>query len=37
VAEDKKEIAIAYLADYPDLIPVCAAWAFGEWGSQRDA
>ena len=34
MAEDKKEIAIAYLADYPDLIPVCAAWAFGEWGCQ---
>lgn len=27
---------IAYLADHPGLIEACAAWAYGEWGSQHD-
>ncbi|MGE0108318.1 MAG: GNAT family N-acetyltransferase [Bdellovibrionales bacterium] len=27
---------IHHLADRPEFIPVCAAWGYGEWGSQLD-
>lgn len=27
-------IVIDYLKNHPDFIPVCAAWAFGQWGCQ---
>ncbi|MBJ2065758.1 GNAT family N-acetyltransferase [Serratia odorifera] len=26
---------IVFLSDYPQYADVCAAWAFGQWGSQR--
>lgn len=26
---------IVTLAEYPQFLDVCAAWAFGQWGSQR--
>ncbi|MDD3181363.1 MAG: GNAT family N-acetyltransferase [Alphaproteobacteria bacterium] len=27
-------ITIDYLENHPNLIPVCASWAFGQWGCQ---
>jgi GNAT superfamily N-acetyltransferase len=30
----EKEIKIGYLEDYPELIPACASWAYGQWGCQ---
>jgi predicted N-acetyltransferase YhbS len=27
-------ITIGYLADYPEMIPTCASWAYGQWGCQ---
>lgn len=27
-------IRVCYLADYPDMIPACASWAYGQWGCQ---
>jgi GNAT superfamily N-acetyltransferase len=29
-----KSLTIQHLADRPEFIPVCAAWVYGEWGSQ---
>ncbi|MDD2325183.1 MAG: GNAT family N-acetyltransferase [Alphaproteobacteria bacterium] len=30
----KERVTIDYLETHPDLIPVCASWAFGQWGCQ---
>lgn len=27
-------VTIDYLENHPDFIPVCASWAFGQWGCQ---
>ncbi|WP_208245881.1 GNAT family N-acetyltransferase (plasmid) [Rhizobium sp. T1473] len=29
-------VAIDYLETYPNLIPVCASWTFGQWGCQSN-
>jgi GNAT superfamily N-acetyltransferase len=29
-------IIIGYLADYPEMIPTCASWAYGQWGCQSN-
>lgn len=31
-----EQIQIAYLADHPPIIPVCASWAYSQWGCQSD-
>lgn len=30
------KIIVEYLETYPNLIPVCASWAFGQWGCHSD-
>ena len=33
IRRDEK-LEIGYLADYPEHIPACASWIYGQWGSQ---
>lgn len=31
----KSTFVIDYLENYPEMIPVCASWCFGQWGCQE--
>ena len=32
---NKTKIDIVYLADHKEFVSACAAWAYGQWGTQR--
>jgi GNAT superfamily N-acetyltransferase len=36
MAKEEASVLIHYLADRPEYAPVCAAWAFGQWGCQTE-